>query len=79
LLLRRRAGEGSERWRRGLGPPREMIEDFLDHHWIFDARNAVQGCTNAARAGCAGAIRRYRIFPWAVNDNRSVEMAGRVI
>ena len=39
LLLRRRAGEGSEPWRRGLGPPREMIEDCLDHHWIFDARD----------------------------------------
>ncbi len=45
LVLRRRSGEGSERWRRGLGPPREMIEDFLDHHWIFDARNHLDGTT----------------------------------
>jgi hypothetical protein len=36
LLLRRRAGEGSERWRRGFGLPREMSEDFLDHCRILD-------------------------------------------
>ena len=45
--------EGSEHGPRG--PPREMIEDCLDHHRSVDAPNAVQGCTNAARAGCAGA------------------------
>lgn len=29
FLVRRRAGEGSEHWGRGLGPPRTMIGDFL--------------------------------------------------
>jgi hypothetical protein len=33
------AGEGSEHGRRGLGAPAEMIEDFLDYHRIFDARD----------------------------------------
>ena len=47
--LRRHPPEGSEHG------PREMIEDCLDHHRSVDAPNAVQGCTNAARAGCAGA------------------------
>ena len=28
-MLRRRPGDGSKHGRRGLGPPREMIEDFL--------------------------------------------------
>jgi hypothetical protein len=45
LLLRRRAGEGSERWRRGFGLPREMGEDFLDHYRIFDARDDLDGTT----------------------------------
>ena len=44
-MLQQRAGEGSEPWRRGLGPPREMIEDFLDYHWPFDARADLDGTT----------------------------------
>ena len=35
----RRSGEGSEDRCRGLGPPRETIEDLFDHRWIFDARD----------------------------------------
>ena len=38
-MLRRRAGEGSEGWGRGLNAPREMRQDLFDHHWIFDARD----------------------------------------
>jgi len=34
--LRRGTREGSEDWRRGIGPPREMIEDLFDHRRIFD-------------------------------------------
>ena len=49
-MLRRCPGEGSEHWRRGLGPPREMIEDFLDHDRIFDARDDLDRAT-AVRAG----------------------------
>ena len=66
--MRRRSGEGSEDWGRGLGPPRQMIEDLFDCRRIFDARNAVQGCTNAARAGCAGAA--------AVQGCRNAARAG---
>ena len=44
-MLRRRAGEQSEGGRRGLGPRREMIEDFLDHHGIFDARSHLDRAT----------------------------------
>ena len=32
-----------------------MPKDLFDHRRIFDARDAVQGCTNAASAGCARA------------------------
>jgi hypothetical protein len=34
-----RSGDGSEDWCRGLGPPRETIEDLFDHRRIFDARD----------------------------------------
>ena len=39
MLLRRRAGERSEDWGRGLSAPREMIEDLFDHRGIFDAHD----------------------------------------
>jgi len=55
FFWRRPSGEGPEDWGRGLSAPREMIENFFDHRRIFDARDAVRGCTNAAHAGCAGA------------------------
>ena len=42
---RRRAGERSEGGRRGLGPPREMVEDFLDHRRIFDAPDHLDRAT----------------------------------
>ena len=90
LWWRRRSGEGSEPLCRGLGPPREMIEDFLDHHWIFDARDAVQGCTNAARAGCAGAAAFTALLqcsqvkmsiltksPGAIRNSRRAQGGGR--
>ena len=41
----RRSGEGSEHGGRGLGAPREMIEDFLDHARIFDARDDLDRAT----------------------------------
>ena len=41
----RRSDEGSEDLGRGLGPPREIIEDFLDHHWIFNARDQLDRAT----------------------------------
>ena len=47
-MLRRRAGERSEGGRRGLGPPREMIENFLDHRRIFDARDHLDRTTTLA-------------------------------
>ena len=45
LLVRGRAGEGSGHGRRGLGPPREMIEDCLDHRRRFDARDDLDRAT----------------------------------
>lgn len=33
----------------------EVLQALVDDSRIFDARDAVQGCTNAARAGWAGA------------------------
>jgi hypothetical protein len=44
-LLRRRPREESEHGRRGHGPPSEIIEDCIDHHRIFDARNHVDRTT----------------------------------
>jgi len=44
-VLRRRSGEGSEDWGRGLSAPREMIEDLFDHRRIFDARDHLDRTT----------------------------------
>ena len=45
---RRRAGEQSEDWRRGLGPPVELRKDLFDHRRIFNARDHFHRATTVS-------------------------------